>query len=64
MPSIPTHMRSAILEKLVLTDVALCDWSVDELRHPIIVGVHFIKTAVSFRLASPTLLLPYTLSYA
>lgn len=48
MPSIPTHMRSAILEKLVLTDVALCDWSVDELRHPIIVGVHFIKTAVSF----------------
>lgn len=46
MPSIPEQMRSELLEKLILTDVALCDWSVDELRHPIIVGVHFIKTAV------------------
>ncbi|KAI0667970.1 2OG-Fe dioxygenase-domain-containing protein [Trametes maxima] len=45
MPSIPEHMRSELLEKIILTDVALCDWSVDELRHPIIVGVHFIKTA-------------------
>ncbi|KAI0752924.1 2OG-Fe dioxygenase-domain-containing protein [Daedaleopsis nitida] len=45
MPSIPASMRSELLEKLILTDVALCDWSVDELRHPIIVGVHFIKTA-------------------
>ncbi|KAI0686600.1 2OG-Fe dioxygenase-domain-containing protein [Earliella scabrosa] len=45
MPSIPEQMRSELLEKLILTDVALCDWSVDELRHPIIVGVHFIKTA-------------------
>ncbi|TBU25912.1 2OG-Fe dioxygenase-domain-containing protein [Dichomitus squalens] len=45
MPSIPDSMRSELLEKLILTDVALCDWSVDELRHPIIVGVHFIKTA-------------------
>jgi hypothetical protein len=38
-------MRSEALEKLILTDVSLCDWSADELRHPIIVGVHFIKTA-------------------
>ncbi|KAH9915162.1 2OG-Fe dioxygenase-domain-containing protein [Epithele typhae] len=48
MPSIPPHMRvSPLLEKLILTDVSLCDWSIDELRHPIIVGVHFIKTAPS-----------------
>ncbi|EIW58012.1 uncharacterized protein TRAVEDRAFT_49029 [Trametes versicolor FP-101664 SS1] len=45
MPSIPESMHHELLEKLILTDVALCDWSVDELRHPIIVGVHFIKTA-------------------
>lgn len=46
MPSIPESMHHELLEKLILTDVALCDWSVDELRHPIIIGVHFIKTAV------------------
>ena len=68
MASIPVHMRSTLLEKLILTDVSLCDWSVDELRHPIIVGVHFIKTAVSFipsyTTASPTVYTRFAVSTA
>ena len=68
MASIPVHMRSTLLEKLILTDVSLCDWSVDELRHPIIVGVHFIKTAVSFipsyTTASPTVYTRFAVSPA
>lgn len=46
-PSIPKYMQDETLEKLILSNVSMCDWSIDELRHPIIVGVHFIKTAVS-----------------
>ncbi|KAI0667792.1 hypothetical protein C8Q78DRAFT_1071820 [Trametes maxima] len=45
MPFIPERMRSELLEKTILTDIALCDWSIDEPWHPIIVGVHFIETA-------------------
>lgn len=46
--SIPLRMKTKELEKLILTNVSLCDWNQDEMRHPIIVGVHFIKTAVSY----------------
>ncbi|KAI9088779.1 2OG-Fe dioxygenase-domain-containing protein [Phlyctochytrium arcticum] len=35
----------ALLNRMILADVALCDWSEDELRHPILVGIHFVKTA-------------------
>ncbi len=59
MPSIPENMHHELLEKLILTDVALCDWSVDELRHPIIVGIHFIKTAV----CKPVMFMYYHDSY-
>ncbi|KAI8821180.1 2OG-Fe dioxygenase-domain-containing protein [Fimicolochytrium jonesii] len=34
-----------LLNRMILSDVALCDWNEDELRHPILVGIHFVKTA-------------------
>ncbi|KAI8908281.1 2OG-Fe dioxygenase-domain-containing protein [Powellomyces hirtus] len=34
-----------LLNRMILMDVAVCDWSEDELRHPIVVGIHFVKTA-------------------
>ncbi|KND01249.1 uncharacterized protein SPPG_03063 [Spizellomyces punctatus DAOM BR117] len=34
-----------LLNRMILMDIALCDWSEDELRHPILVGIHFVKTA-------------------
>lgn len=45
LPEACLHLR--LLENLIMTDVALCDWNDDELRHPIVIGVHFIKTSPS-----------------